>query len=85
MDKLKGTVGKLGAAFGIAFGVNEVINFGKELFNLAAKAEGVRKAFERIAPTGLLSSLIWVTSSFMSFPFSRIVAMSMLMLLTFSN
>ena len=34
LDKLKGTVGKLGAAFGIAFGVSEVINFGKELFNL---------------------------------------------------
>ena len=57
LDKLKGTVGKLGAAFGVAFGVSEVINFGKELFNLAAKAEGVRKAFERIAPTGLLSDL----------------------------
>jgi len=57
LDKLKGAVGKLGAAFGIAFGVSEVINFGKELFNLAAKAEGVRKAFERIAPTGLLSDL----------------------------
>ena len=57
LDKLKGTVGKLGAAFGIAFGVSEVINFGKELFSLAAKAEGVRKAFERIAPTGLLSDL----------------------------
>lgn len=57
LEKLKGTVGKLGAAFGVAFGVNEVINFGKELFNLAAKAEGVRKAFERIAPTGLLSDL----------------------------
>ena len=57
LDKLKSTVGKLGAAFGIAFGVSEVINFGKELFNLAAKAEGVRKAFERIAPSGLLADL----------------------------
>ena len=31
LDKLKGMVGKVGAAMGIAFGVSELINFGKEI------------------------------------------------------
>lgn len=57
LDKLKGTVGKLGAAFGIAFGVSEVINFGKEVIGLASKTEGVKRAFDRLGMPSLMNDL----------------------------
>ena len=34
LNGLKGMVGKVGAAMGIAFGVSEIISFGKEIIGL---------------------------------------------------
>lgn len=57
LNNLKGMVGKVGAAMGIAFGVSEIINFGKELISIGAKAEGVRAAFNRLNMPGLMNEL----------------------------
>ena len=57
LDKLKGMVGKVGAAMGIAFGVSELINFGKEIIGLASKAEGVKRAFDRLGMPSLMNDL----------------------------
>ena len=57
LNNLKGMVGKVGAAMGIAFGVSELINFGKELISIGAKAEGVRAAFNRLNMPGLMNEL----------------------------
>ena len=57
LNNLKGMVGKVGAAMGIAFGVSELINFGKELISIGAKAEGVRSAFNRLNMPGLMNEL----------------------------
>ncbi|PVY43258.1 hypothetical protein [Pontibacter virosus] len=48
MQSLKGNVLQFAGAVGIAFGVQQVLQFGKELFDLAKKAEGVELAFARI-------------------------------------
>jgi len=59
-----GIVGKLNSAFGTlgttiiaAFAVHRIISFGKEAFNLAAKAEGVKIAFDKLNNPNLLASL----------------------------
>ena len=57
LNNLNGMVGKVGAAMGIAFGVSELINFGKELISIGAKAEGVRAAFNRLNMPGLMNEL----------------------------
>ena len=57
LDKLKGMVGKVGAAMGIAFGVSEIINFGKEIIGLASKTEGVKRAFDRLGMPSLMNDL----------------------------
>lgn len=57
LDKLKGMVGKVGAAMGIAFGVSELINFGKEIIGLASKTEGVKRAFDRLGMPSLMNDL----------------------------
>jgi len=48
---------KLGAAIGITFALTAVINFGKELINLASKAKGVSAAFNKIANSQYLKDL----------------------------
>ena len=57
LDKLKGMVGKVGAAMGIAFGVSEIISFGKEIIGLASKTEGVKRAFDRLGMPSLMNDL----------------------------
>ena len=57
LDKLKGMVGKVGAAMGIAFGVSELINFGKEIVSIASKTEGVKRAFDRLGMPSLMNEL----------------------------
>jgi len=48
---------KVGAALGIAFSAQQVIQLGKEMVNIAAKAEGVERAFARIGSPKLLADL----------------------------
>ena len=57
LNGLKGMVGKVGAAMGIAFGVSELINFGKEIIGLASKTEGVKRAFDRLGMPSLMNDL----------------------------
>lgn len=57
LNNLKGMIGKVGAAMGIAFGVSELVNFGKEIIGLAAKTEGVRRAFDRLGMPSLMNDL----------------------------
>lgn len=54
---LKNMVGKLGAAMGIAFGVSEIISFGKEIIGLASKTEGVKRAFDSLGMPSLMNDL----------------------------
>ena len=48
---------KVGAALGIAFGVTQIIAFGKEAITLAANAEGIRTAFAKLDSPNLLENL----------------------------
>ena len=57
LNGLKGMVGKVGAAMGIAFGVSEIISFGKEIIGLASKTEGVKRAFDRLGMPSLMNDL----------------------------
>jgi len=57
VNKFKKTILKLGAAIGIAFGLREIVRFGKEVVSIASKAEGVRRAFEKLGDPKLLQSL----------------------------
>ena len=57
LNGLKGMVGKVGAAMGIAFGVREIISFGKEIIGLASKTEGVKRAFDRLGMPSLMNDL----------------------------
>ena len=50
---LKGVAG----AMGVAFGAQQAIQLGREMVNLAAKAEGVERAFKRIGSPQLLADL----------------------------
>ena len=50
---LKGVAG----ALGVAFGAQQAIQLGREMVNLAAKAEGVERAFKRIGSPQLLADL----------------------------
>lgn len=47
----------IAGAVGIAFGTQQLIAFGKEAVQLAAKAEGVERAFKRIGSPQLLADL----------------------------
>lgn len=51
------TVKKIAGLLGVAFGVNAIVNFTKELIKLTASAEGVKKGFNQIATAGLLDDL----------------------------
>lgn len=57
LSGLKNMVGKVGAAMGIAFGVSEIISFGKEIIGLASKTEGVKRAFDRLGMPSLMNDL----------------------------
>lgn len=46
------TLKGIGSALGIAFGVQQVVAFGRELVDIARKAEGVQRAFNRIEGDG---------------------------------
>jgi hypothetical protein len=48
---------KVGGVIAAAFTVDALVNFGKEALNLAAKAEGVERAFARIGSPQLLNGL----------------------------
>ena len=50
-------VGKVGTAMGVAFGVSEIISFGKEIVGLASKTEGVKRAFDRLGMPSLMNDL----------------------------
>ena len=56
-SSLASSFSKVGAAIGIAFGTQQIVDFGKEAVKLAAKAEGVERAFKRIGSQGLLNDL----------------------------
>jgi len=47
----------IGAAIGVAFGTQQIIAFGKEAVQLAAKAEGIGKAFSKLNSPQLLDQL----------------------------
>lgn len=52
-----GTFKNIAAAVGIAFGVQQLISFGKEAVELSAKAEGVKRAFDKIGSSDMLQDL----------------------------
>jgi len=54
---LVGTFRNIGAAVGIAFGVQQLLSFGKELLDIGYKAKGVNKAFDAIADSRDLAAL----------------------------
>lgn len=48
---------KIGAATGIAFGTQQLVSFGKEAVKVAAKAEGIERAFNKLNSPNLLNDL----------------------------
>ena len=48
---------KVGVALGLAFGTQQVIAFGKEAIQLAAKVEGIERAFKKLDNPSLLADL----------------------------
>lgn len=57
LGKFKKSALKLGAALVGVFAVGKIISFGKEVVGLAAKAQGIRAAFERLNEPALLANL----------------------------
>jgi hypothetical protein len=51
------TLNKVAGAIGITFGVQQLISFGKEAVTVAAKAEGIKKAFDKLNSPNLLADL----------------------------
>jgi len=56
-SSLASSFSKVGAAIGLAFSTQQLVSFGKEAVQLAAKTEGVERAFRRISSKGLLNDL----------------------------
>ena len=60
-EKQVGTFGsaikKIGGMIAAAFAVDRIIAFGREVITLAAQAEGVKVAFNRMADPGILQGL----------------------------
>lgn len=56
-SSLIGEFKKIGAALGVAFAATQLIQFGKEAVNVAAKAEGISRAFEKLNRPQLLDNL----------------------------
>lgn len=46
MNSIKGTIGKIGAAIGVAFGVSSLVNFGKAAVNLASDLQEVQNVVD---------------------------------------
>lgn len=55
--RMEGAMAKIGGSLAAAFGTQQLIAFGQEVIALAAKAEGIRAAFERINDAALLPNL----------------------------
>jgi hypothetical protein len=56
-DGILTTFKKIATTLGIAFGVQQIIQFGREAVALAAKGEGIRRAFAKLNDPNLLSGL----------------------------
>lgn len=54
------------SSLGIAFSLVTLVNFGKELFNIATRADGIERAFSRIGNNDSLSKLRDQTKGFVS-------------------
>jgi hypothetical protein len=54
---LSSTFNKLGGVIAAAFAVDRVISIGKEMVNVAAKAEGIERAFQKLNRPNLLANL----------------------------
>lgn len=52
-----GVLKNIAAAAGLAFSIDRIISFGKEIIQLGGQAEGVRAAFNRIADSKVLGDL----------------------------
>ena len=57
LNSFGSVVKKIGGIIGVAFGVQQIVSFIKEASRVAAEAEGIRNAFQKIADTGFLSQL----------------------------
>jgi hypothetical protein len=57
VNKFGKTIKKLGGMIAGAFAIREIIRFGKEVVQLAAKVEGIRKAFTQLNDEKLLANL----------------------------
>lgn len=56
-SSLSSSFAKVGAAIGVAFGTQQIVQFGKEAVTLAAKAEGIERAFAKLNNPRLLDDL----------------------------
>ncbi len=56
-EKAQSQFKKIGLAIGAAFGTQQILRFGGEAIQLAAKLEGIKGAFDRLNQAGLLSEL----------------------------
>ena len=57
LSDLSGSLNNIAASVGVAFGISQLIEFGKETFKLAIQAEGVGNAFKRLNNPALLDDL----------------------------
>lgn len=57
---------KLAGTLGIVFSVQEIIQFGKELFNIGVQASGIERAFSRLGDSKSLAKLREETKGFVS-------------------
>ena len=57
MNSFGNVVKKIGGFIGVAFGVHQLIEFGKEASKAAAEAEGIKNAFAKIGGSGVLDDL----------------------------
>lgn len=57
VNAFKGLLKTIGVAIAGAFSVQMVVNFARQVFEIAKQAEGVRSAFERIATQGDLNKM----------------------------
>jgi len=57
VSKFNSVVKKLGATILGVFAIRQILRFGKELVNIAAKAEGIKKGFDKLNDPMLLKNL----------------------------
>lgn len=63
---LGNTLKSLASAFGVAFSLSTLVQFGKDLFDIAVKADGIERAFSRIGDSKSLAKLRTETKGFVS-------------------